>query len=124
MKELKLVHRIILGLLMLVPGIVKFVGAVSGNNFAAGMLSNIALFAWAPVFWAWVLIIFEIGTGAAIISNWKVKKAAIFPAIILLVALLTVAIRWSDLGSTSWTNVLFHLLAIVDYGLLMSASKK
>lgn len=113
MKNSKLVQRILLGLLILIPGLLKLL--VSGPAGVTGMLSGNFLFSWAPAFWAWVLIIGEILAGIAILANWKIKYTALVPAFILIIAVLTTTIRWSDLGSTGWSSVLLHLVAIWGY---------
>ncbi|MEX2017309.1 MAG: DoxX family membrane protein, partial [Candidatus Pacearchaeota archaeon] len=81
-KYLKLTNRILLGLLILVPGIIKLF--VSGPDAVIGMLSGIALFSWAPAFWAWVLMLSEVIFGLAILANYKLKYTVIPPVIILL----------------------------------------
>jgi len=111
--EIKLIQRILLGLLMLVAGLLKLF--VSGPSGVEGMLSGNFLFSWAPAFWVWILIIGEIGFGLAILANWKLKYTAWIPVIILSIAVLTTTIKWSDIGSTGWSSVIFHLIAIVGY---------
>jgi uncharacterized membrane protein YphA (DoxX/SURF4 family) len=100
---------ILLGLVMLVSGLLKVF--VMGVGAVEGMLGGITLFAWAPAFWAWVLIIGEIGSGAAILARWNLQKVVWIPAIILVVATFTV--QW-----TSWTNMLIHLALASNYLLL------
>lgn len=112
-KYLKLVNRILLGLLMLVPGLMKLF--VSGPEAVTGMLSGIVLFSWAPAFWAWVLMLSEVIFGAAILANYQLRYAVIPPVIIMLVAGLTV-----NLGNAS--GLLLHLVAASGY--LMIAYKK
>ncbi|MFB6245985.1 MAG: DoxX family membrane protein [Candidatus Pacearchaeota archaeon] len=113
-------NLVLLGLLMLVPGLLKlFVQSPSG---VSGFLSGMNLFAWAPMFWAIVLIIAEIGSGVAILTRWKLKYTAYIPVIILAVGIVF-ATDWSTVGKTSlWTRVFFHLIAIANY--LMLAHKK
>ena len=43
---------ILLGLVLLIPGLLKLF--VMKPTAISEMLSGIAVFAWAPVFWAWV----------------------------------------------------------------------
>lgn len=116
MKPWGTVNRVLLGLLMLVPGLMALF--VFTPNGVAQNMSGIVLFSWAPVFWAWVLIISEIVFGIAILANYKVEYTTIPPIIILTIATLFVTIQWSSLGSTGWSNVIFHLLAISNYILL------
>lgn len=113
---LMITNGIFLGLLMLVSGLIKLFAM--GPEGVSGMLSQSPLFSWAPLFWAWILIIAEIGSGLSILARWKLKYTAILPVIILGIAVLTVLIRWSALGQTSWGNVLFHLIAIINYLIL------
>ncbi len=117
-----LINRIVLGLLMLVPGLFKlFVFKSSG---VTGMLSGMAFFNLMPGFWAWVLILSEIVFGIAILANWKLKYTVIPPIIILLVATLMSAIKWGDLMGTSWASVLLHLAAITNLWLLGARAKR
>ena len=115
-------HWILLGLLMLVPGLMKLF--VMGPSAITGMLSGISLFAWAPAFWAWILILSEIIFGVLILAKYKLKHTTIPPMIILAVATLFVTINWNSLGETQWTTVLFHLIAITGYWMLGTMSKK
>jgi len=112
-KYLKLANRMLLGLLMLVPGLMKFF--VVGSEGVAGMLSGIGLFSWAPAFWAWVLMLSEVIFGLAVLANYKLKYTVIPPVIIMLVAGLTV-----NIGRTS--SLLLHLVAASAY--LMLAYKE
>lgn len=120
-KNLMNINIALLGLLMLVPGLLKLF-QVGVENVASGMLANNPLFAWAPMFWAVVLVIAEIGSGVAILTKWKLKYVAYVPAIILAVAVLTTTINWTALGQTGWSSVILHLVAIANY--LMLTCKK
>jgi uncharacterized membrane protein YphA (DoxX/SURF4 family) len=121
-RVLLIVNTILLGLLMLIPGLMKAFSF--GATGVSSMLSGIFLFSWAPLFWAWVLIIAEIGSGVAILARWKLKHVAYIPVIILGVAVLFTGINWSNLGQTNLTNLLFHLIAIANYLWLGMSSKK
>jgi len=114
-------HWILLGLLMLLPGLFKLFSYKPAG--VANMLSGIALFAWAPTFWAWVLILSEIVFGASILAKWKLKYTVIPPMIILAIGTLFVTIDWSNLGATQWPNVLFHLIAFTGYWMLGANAK-
>lgn len=106
----KLVNRIVLGLLMLVPGILKlFVFKPSG---VTAMLEGLG-FPAAALF-AWILIILEIVTGLMILGNWRIDLAAWPPIIILLVATILTT-NWSD---PQLSNILLHLVAITGYWML------
>ena len=64
-KNVLTVNRILLGLLILVAGLTKlFVFTPSG--VVENVTGKIVLFSWAPLFWAWVLILSEIIFGIAI----------------------------------------------------------
>jgi len=109
MKELQTKNRWLLGLTMLIPGLLKlFVSSPSG---VFNMLSGNVLFSWAPMFWAWVLILSEILFGIAILAKYKLEYTIIPPMIILLVAAFTV--HWG-----SWSSFLLHLLAVSNLALL------
>jgi putative oxidoreductase len=92
--------RILLGLVMLIPGLMKLF--VMKPAAVTGMLSGMPLFAWAPGFWAWVLILSEIIFGLAVLVNFKLRLTAIPPMIILVVAAFTA--HWAN-----WGNMLTHL---------------
>lgn len=110
------VNIILLGLLMLVPGLLKLLS--SKPSGVSTMLSGIPLFSWAPLFWAWILIIGEIGSGIALIARWKLKYTALIPVIILIIAALTSTIKWSSIGSTNWGVLIFNLIAVTNYIML------
>ena len=121
----KLVNRIILGLLMLLPGLVKlFVAKPSG---VTAMLDGFGFP--IPMFFAWVLMLSEIVFGIAILANWKLKYTTWPPMIILLIAIL-VTLPWGD-GKAflmSIPTIMLHLVAITGFWLLgskeMTYSKK
>lgn len=108
-KNLVVANRILLGLVMLVPGLMKLF--VMGSTAVSEMLSGIVLFAWAPMFWAWVLILSEIVFGIAILASWKLEYAAWPPVIIMLVAAFFVA--WGN-----WGSFLMHITIALNYLML------
>lgn len=108
------VNWILLGLAMLVPGLLKLF--VMKPAAIVGMLSGIPLFAWAPTFWAWILILSEIVFGVLILARWKLQYTVIPPMIILLVATFTA--HWAN-----WTNMLIHLALVSNYWLLGANAK-
>jgi uncharacterized membrane protein YphA (DoxX/SURF4 family) len=108
-KNLMTANRVLLGLLMLVPGLTKLF--VMGPSAVVGMLSGNALFSWAPGFWAWVLILSEIVFGIAILAKWKLEYAVWPPIVIMLVAAFTV--NWGN-----WTNLIMHLAVASNYWLI------
>ncbi len=107
---------------MLVAGLLKIF--VSGVNDITSLLSKNILFSWAPMFWAWVLIIGEVGSGLAIIGKWNLKYTAFIPVIILVIAVITVDIKWIALGQTDWVDIIFNLIAINGYIMLSSQNWK
>lgn len=106
----KLVHRILLGLLMLIPGILKlFVFKPTGvSSMLAGMGFP------APMFFAWVLIVVEIVSGLAILASWKLRYMAWPPVIVMIVAILTT----TDWANPQMPNILLHLVAASGYWML------
>ncbi len=116
MKNFGLLNRILLGLVMLIPGLFKLF--VAGPNAVVGMMQGIVIFAWAPVFWAWVLILSEIIFGIAILANFKLEYTTIPPIIILLVAAFTVYFNYQDLLKVNWPTFLLHIAAASNYALL------
>jgi len=115
-KHTVLINRILLGSLMLIPGLLKLF--VMGPGAITGMMSGIAIFAWAPGFWAWILILSEIIFGVAILSNWKIEYTTIPPIIIIIVAAFTVNFNWVDLSQISWSSLLLHLTVASNYLML------
>lgn len=108
-KNILTANRILLGLVMLVPGLLKLF--VIGPDAIVGMLSEIALFAWAPSFWAWVLILSEIVFGIAILASWRLQYTVWPPIIIMLVAAFTAS--WGN-----WPTFLMHLAIASNYLML------
>lgn len=115
-KHMNTVNRVLLGLVMLIPGLLKLF--VMGPTAVAGMTGSIFLFSWAPAFWAWVLILSEIVFGIAVLANYQTKYTAWPPVIILAIATLFVHVKWAALGSTSWSNVILHLIALWGFVML------
>ena len=109
-----LLNRILLGLLMLVPGLMKLF--VMGPSAVVNMMSGIALFAWAPMFWAWVLILSEILFGIAILAKWRLDLTTIPPAIIMIVAGLTVYLG-------NYPTLILHLAVASNYLVWMNMRK-
>ena len=112
-----LINRLLLGLLMFVAGFLKLF--VIGPDVIVGMMSGIGLFAWAPAFWAWVLILSEILFGIAILAKWKLNWTTIPPAIIMIVAGLTVYTT-----SVSQLSTLILNLAVASNYLVWSRMRK
>src|SRR3990167_6742709 len=112
-KYLKLANRVLLGLLLVIPGVTKLF--ITGPDGVVEMLSGIGLFSWAPAFWAWVLMLSEVVFGLAILANYQLKYTVIPPVIILLVAAFAF-----NIGNAS--SLLLHLVAVAGY--LMLAYKK
>lgn len=111
-KNIATINRILLGLVMLVPGLLKLF--VIGPSAVVGMLSGNVLFSWAPSFWAWVLILSEIVFGIAILARWKLEYTVWPPIVIMLVAAFTVA--WGN-----WPTFLMHLVIASNYWLLVKS---
>jgi hypothetical protein len=74
--------------------------------------------------WAVILIVGEIGSGLSILARWKLKYVKYIPVIILGVVVLTMTIKWSSIGQTSWSSLLFHLIAISNYLMLSIWNKR
>ncbi len=110
--KISFTNRILLGLVMLIPGLTKMF--VFTPNGVANMLNGFGFP--IPLFFAWVLALSEIIFGLAIISNWKIKYSIIPPIIILLVSLFIS--HWGD-----WTRVIMHLILVTNY-LLLAYSKR
>ena len=103
----KKVNWILLGLVMLVPGLLKLF--VMGPSAVSTMLAEFG-FPMATAF-AWVLIVAEIVSGALILAQWKLEYVTWVPVVILVVAAFT---AW--LGQ--WGNMLVHFALASNYVLL------
>lgn len=109
------VNRILLGLVMLVPGLTKlFVYKPAG---VSAMLSGLG-FPLAMLF-AWVLILSEIVFGIAVIAKWKLQYTVWPPIIILVVAALTKYTYGSP--SIDWIQIAIHLALASNFWLIGSS---
>jgi uncharacterized membrane protein YphA (DoxX/SURF4 family) len=106
-KELITGNRILLGLAMLIPGLLKIF--VMGPDAIIEMLAGLG-FPAATAF-AWTLIIAEIASGAFMLINKNIKEAVIAPALILVIAAFT-----AHLGN--YPNMLVHIALASNYLLL------
>ena len=100
------VLRIVLGLLFILPGINKF-----GNPaMIIGMLGDLGIPAAGLL--GWVLLLSEIGFGAAVLFGYKLKYT-VWP-LVLILAVATLKVGLPALGSSpmAMINVSFHLLGI------------
>jgi len=99
-------NSILLGILMLVPGIMKLF--VIGPSAVTGMLSSFGF----PIagFFAWILILAEIITGIAILARWNLKYTTIPPAIIIVFAGLLTSLSLQTLPL-----FLMHLVIASNY---------
>ncbi len=95
--------RLILGLLFLLPGIMKLMDLFStGTHMVVGML-------WGITALAWILAIVEVLGGLAVLIGWQIKYAVWPLAIVMLGAIVLLAMGEAGIATT---NLLFHLLAI------------
>jgi uncharacterized membrane protein YphA (DoxX/SURF4 family) len=106
-KTILTTNRILLGLLMLIPGLLKLI--VMGPSAIIDMLTGIGFP--VPSFFAWLLIISEIVFGTAILAKYKLKLAIWPPIVILLIAAFTA--NWGN-----WPGVLTHLVIVTNYLIL------
>lgn len=112
--QIGMINRILLGLVFLVPGLLKLFAMKPAA--VTGMLSGMALFAWAPAFWAWVLILAEIVFGIAILAKWRLQYTVWPPIIIMLIAAFTAS--WGN-----WPTFLMHLVIASNLWLLGACGK-
>jgi uncharacterized membrane protein YphA (DoxX/SURF4 family) len=103
-KEAAWANRMFLGLIMLIPGLIKLIGM--GPAAITGMLAGLGFP--AAGFLAWTLIAAEIGFGLAILLNWKLHLTTYPPMIILGLAAFTMHIASVPL-------ILLHLGAMTNY---------
>ena len=106
MKYAVLTGRILLGLLFLVPGLMKLMDVSSVTGMLEGIGFPIA------VLFTWILILSEIIFGVAILANYRLEYAVIPPIVILLVAMFTLSVPAALQNPSGWINVLFHLVAV------------
>lgn len=112
-------QRILLGLLMLVPGLSKLGGTFGIDTGVSVAGLSVMLSAWpAAMFFAWIVALSEVVFGIAILAKWKMKYTTIPPMIILVVAALMTTI-----SPFNPINLLFHLVAVVGYWTLMAHAK-
>jgi uncharacterized membrane protein YphA (DoxX/SURF4 family) len=106
-------NRLLLGLLMLIPGLLKLF--VMGSGVVTEMLLGIGF----PVagFFAWILILSEIIFGIAILTKWKLEYTVWPPIVIMLVAGFTVA--WGN-----WPTFISHLVIASNYWMIGSGCCK
>src|SRR3989344_1157679 len=76
------VNQVLLGLVMLIPGLYKLF--VLGPSAVVAMLESFG-FPVALLF-AWLLIVSEILSGAAVLIGWTLKYTTLVPAVILVLA--------------------------------------
>jgi putative oxidoreductase len=113
LKQIGMLNRVLLGLTMLVPGLLKLF--VMKPAAIIDMLGGFGFP--VPVFFAWVLILSEILFGIAILGNWKLRLTVWPPVVILVVATFT-----AHMGN--WPNMLVHLTLASNYWLLGSHAQK
>lgn len=107
MKQIYLLNRILLGLVMLVPGLFKLAAMLEVVEMdVVGMLSGFGFP--APVFFAWLLLLVEILFGLAILANWKLKYTVWPPIVVLVLAAFTANL-------TNITQILVHLALASNY---------
>ncbi len=97
--------RLALGVMFLIAGY----GKIKGPNNIVGMLTNMGFF--APMFFAWVLILSEIIFGLTVLIGWKVKYT-VWPLVIILAVAIIKAVIPNLAQPGGSINLLFHLLGI------------
>ncbi len=98
-----MILRIVLGLLFIIPGIMKLMNPAGPT----GMLTGLGFP--APAFFAWVLLLSEIIFGISILIGWKVKYTVWPLVLIMVIATITVVIP--NMGGQVG-NLMWHILAI------------
>ena len=113
-KYILTVNLVILGLVMLVPGLMKLF--IMKPSAIVSMLTSLGFP--APLFFAWILILGEIFSGIAIFARWKLEYVVWIPMIILIIAGLTTTINWISLGSSQWAVFMLHIGLASNYWLI------
>ena len=98
--------RAVLGILFIVPGLNK----LSNPAMIIGMLGDLG-FPAASLF-GWILLLSEVGFGAAVLVGYKVKQTVWPLVLILAVATLKVGLPALGTSPMAMINVSFHLLGI------------
>lgn len=105
-------NKILLGLLMLVPGLTKLF--VLGPDRVVGMLTGLGFP--APALFAWILILSEIIFGLAILARWKLEYTIIPAVIVLIVSAFTAHLD-------DPLRIIMHFILITEYFLLAYSKK-
>ena len=117
----KLVNRVLLGLLFLVAGLIKFWAVTQGSwqtpAFFASL--NIPL----ATFFAWVVMLSEIIFGIAILAKYKLEYT-VWPLIIIMVVAALTANLYGGQGGPNWTGMLMHLAIASNLWILGGVDKK
>ena len=115
MKSSIIANRIILGLLMLIPGLTKLF--VMGPENVSGFLMGLGFP--VPMFFAILLIAVEIVFGIAVLANYKLEYTTIPPMIVMIVAAFTVA-----LPGANWPTFIMHFAVATNYWVFRAWSKQ
>lgn len=110
----KTLNLVLLGLVMLLPGLMKLF--VMKPSAVTAMLTGLGFP--IPMFFAWILILSEIIFGIAILARWRLKYTVWPPIIILVIAGLTTTISWQSLGTSQWPSFLLHIALASNYWLI------
>ncbi len=113
-----LVNRILLGLLFLIPGIMK--AFVLKPSSVAGFFGQLGIP--APLFFAWVVMLSEILFGLALLANYKLDLAVLPLIIIMIVAALTAVAPWKSPENTP--AFIMHLVIATNLWIIGSHHRK
>lgn len=119
------INRTILGLLFIVAGLNKLFNLTPEG--VSEMLTKLGVF--APGFFTWVLIIFEIGAGLALLVDWNVEIAVIPLILIMLVVavgsnFITPLVDGVVTTKVNWQGVAIHLVITSNLWLIGLLSPK
>lgn len=114
------INTYLLAALMLYSGISKLF--VTGVEGVSNMLSSFGFF--LPLFFAWLLIIVELGSGIMLFIGKYKRIVVIFPAIIMLIA--AFFILWTNLLFLNpiWSSFIQHIILATNYLLVGYISYK
>ncbi|MDP2628445.1 MAG: DoxX family protein [Nanoarchaeota archaeon] len=101
--------RVLIGLMFVIAGYNKLMNP-SGVE---AMLSGMSFFAWAPGFWAWVLLLSELIFGLALVVGYKVKYSAWPLVVIMVVAWIRIISSGNVLSSTAFLHLITAVILVM-----------
>ena|SRR3989344_5522534 len=105
-------NRVILGLLLLVPGLFKLI-SVTPANFASAFA-----FLPSPIFVSWVWILAEVIIGLMVLFSIMPRFSSVIAALMMLLIVGFTQVQWMNLAGMNggnWASTLVYLAAATNY---------